>query len=46
MWRISVGPCAIADGTHKVTREEVFVALSGTAEMHLDGHSLTLAINL
>lgn len=43
VWRISVAPGTAAHGTHQVTREEVFVALSGSADISLGGRALTLA---
>ncbi len=43
VWRIHMAPGSIADGTHQVTREEVFVALSGTAYVTLGDRSLTLS---
>ena len=42
VWRIVVAPYTTAKGSHQVTREEIFVALSGTAEVQLGGRSLAL----
>jgi mannose-6-phosphate isomerase-like protein (cupin superfamily) len=42
VWKIAVAPRTVAKGPHQVTREEVFVALSGVAEVLLDGRSLSL----
>ena len=42
VWRVAVAAGTAAAGSHQVTREEVFVALSGAADVLLDGHALTL----
>lgn len=42
VWRVSIAPGSPHPGTHQVTREEVFVALSGTAEVMLEGRTMPL----
>ena len=43
VWRISVSAGTPHRDSHQVTREEVFVALSGVAEVRLDGRIASLA---
>ena len=42
VWRVSVGP-GTEPRFHQLTREEIFVALAGMAQFHIDGtmHTLT-----
>jgi mannose-6-phosphate isomerase-like protein (cupin superfamily) len=42
VWKIVVAPDTVAKGSHQLTREEVFVALAGTAQVQLAGRSLSL----
>ncbi|MBX3625923.1 MAG: cupin domain-containing protein [Rhizobacter sp.] len=42
VWRLSMAP-GTAPRTHRLTREEIFVALSGRAEVTLAGQQHTLA---
>lgn len=42
VWKIVIPPHTTAKGPHQVTREEIFVALSGAADVQLDGRSLSL----
>ena len=42
VWRLQIPPHVIAEGTHQVTKEEIFVALTGTADVSLAGRNLTL----
>jgi mannose-6-phosphate isomerase-like protein (cupin superfamily) len=41
-WRVRVAPGTLAGGTHRVTREEIFIALSGSADVMLAGRKLSL----
>jgi len=43
VWRISVAPGTVHAGAHQVTREEIFVAISGAAEVMLGGSAMALA---
>lgn len=43
VWRLHVPAATPANGTHRVTREEVFVAISGTANVWLGGQSALLS---
>ena len=42
VWKIVVAPDTVAKGPHQVTREEVLVALSGSAQVQLGGRALSL----
>jgi mannose-6-phosphate isomerase-like protein (cupin superfamily) len=42
VWKILVAPGVLAKGSHQVTREEVFIALTGVAQVLLNGNALSL----
>jgi quercetin dioxygenase-like cupin family protein len=38
VWKVEIAPSAPAAPSHRLTREEVFVVLDGSARIELDGH--------